>query len=269
MMQRIAIHGVPRSGTSWIGSIFDSSPEVCYRYQPLFSHAFKGFLNENSSADEIQSFFEKIMISSDDYLTQRVAKKTGSMPSFEKVKPRHVVYKEARYHHFLKNLLQRDKHLKVIGVVRNPKAVIASWFKAPKEFDSASWNLQTEWRLASSKNENRPEQFYGFEKWKEVTQLFLAFANDYANRFYLLEYDKLLTQTKSEVSNIFEFCNIPMTAPTLDFLRQSRSIDLSDNAYSVYRIRSTDDIWERTLPKEISHEIDEELKGTELERFII
>ena len=45
---KVAIHGVPRSGTTWLGSIFDSSPNVIYRNQPLFSYAFKSYLSEHS-----------------------------------------------------------------------------------------------------------------------------------------------------------------------------------------------------------------------------
>ena len=39
--------GVARSGTSWLGQIFDSSPEVRYSFQPLFSYEFKNRVNEN------------------------------------------------------------------------------------------------------------------------------------------------------------------------------------------------------------------------------
>ena len=39
----ISIHGVPRSGTSWLGQILDSSPKVRYKFQPLFSYAFKKY----------------------------------------------------------------------------------------------------------------------------------------------------------------------------------------------------------------------------------
>lgn len=53
MIKPIAIFGVPRSGTSWLGQLFNSSERVAYRYQPLFSYAFKGRLNENSTLDEI------------------------------------------------------------------------------------------------------------------------------------------------------------------------------------------------------------------------
>ena len=45
-MKRIAIHSVPRSGSSWLGQILNSSLKVCFRFQPLFSYAFKDYLNE-------------------------------------------------------------------------------------------------------------------------------------------------------------------------------------------------------------------------------
>ena len=59
-MKRIAIHSVPRSGSSWLGQILNSSPKVCFRFQPLFSYAFKDYLNEKSSQEDIMTFFEQI-----------------------------------------------------------------------------------------------------------------------------------------------------------------------------------------------------------------
>ena len=44
-MKRIGLHGVPRSGTSWLGNIFNSSPDLTYKHQPLYSYAFKNYLN--------------------------------------------------------------------------------------------------------------------------------------------------------------------------------------------------------------------------------
>jgi len=58
-MKKIALHSVPRSGSSWIGQILNSSPKVNYKFQPLFSYAFKGYLDENSSRERIDEFFEK------------------------------------------------------------------------------------------------------------------------------------------------------------------------------------------------------------------
>ena len=69
-MIRISIHSVPRSGSSWLGQILNSSEKVCFRFQPLFSYAFKDYLSEKSSKKDIVSFFEKIAQSDDDFLLQ-------------------------------------------------------------------------------------------------------------------------------------------------------------------------------------------------------
>ena len=46
---RVAIHGPPRSGTTWIGEIVNSSPRTIVKYQPLFSYALKDYLSPGSS----------------------------------------------------------------------------------------------------------------------------------------------------------------------------------------------------------------------------
>ncbi|MDH5934310.1 hypothetical protein, partial [Vibrio splendidus] len=56
-MHKVAIHSVPRSGSSWLGEIINSSPQVNYSFQPLFSYEFKSYLNENSSLENINNFF--------------------------------------------------------------------------------------------------------------------------------------------------------------------------------------------------------------------
>jgi len=70
-MENAAIFGVPRSGTSWLGQIFNSSPNVAYRFQPLFSYAFKSRLNEHSTADDIENFSRDILNTSDEFVTQK------------------------------------------------------------------------------------------------------------------------------------------------------------------------------------------------------
>ena len=36
----VGVHGVPRSGTSWLGQILNASKKVNFKFQPLFSYAF-------------------------------------------------------------------------------------------------------------------------------------------------------------------------------------------------------------------------------------
>ena len=59
-MERLAIFGVPRSGTSWLGEIVNSSEYTCYKYQPLFSYAHKNFLNKDLDIANVNIFFNNL-----------------------------------------------------------------------------------------------------------------------------------------------------------------------------------------------------------------
>lgn len=267
-MKRIAIHSVPRSGSTWLGNIFNSHPNVAFRYQPLFSYAFKDKLNEKSTKEEIINFFENIKSSSDEFIHQTDGIEKGIIPSFDKRDTDHICYKEVRYHNLLQNMLEKDKELIVIGLVRNPMAVIYSWLNAPKEFKKElGWKEKEEWRYAPKKNREKLEEFNGFEKWKEVTLLFLALQKKYPDRFYLLQYDDLLKQTKNEVEKVFNFCGLTMSKKTVNFINDSTSNE-NDDAYSVFKNKKTDDGWKNKLSQNIIQEIQEDLSNSNLIRFI-
>jgi hypothetical protein len=267
-LNKVAIHGVPRSGTSWIGAILDSSENVVYRNQPLFSYAFKSFLDENATTADIDNFFRSIAKSQDDFLLQKEGKQKKLIPSFTKKNPTHIVYKEARYHHIIENMMVKDNSVKVLGIIRNPKSVLASWVAAPKEFDKEHWNIFDEWEDAPSKNNQAKEEFYGYNKWKEVAKLFLKLKDKYPERFYLIDYSCILNNTEEEIRRIFDFLDLNFGKQTLNFLSSGQKKDLSNEAYSVYRLNQRDDKWKKSLPQEIIQAIDRDLIGTKLEKFI-
>lgn len=266
-LKRIALHGAPRSGTTWLGSIFDSSPNVAYRFQPLFSYAHKSFLNENSSKEKIDIFFDAILKTQDEFVLQKETIKKGLVPGFRKGLITHVIYKEVRYHHIIQNLLEKDTDIKIIGLVRNPKSVISSWYMAPKEFKQDEWDLMKEWKFAGKKNLNRKEEFNGYVKWKEVAGLFLHLQKTYPERFMLVNYKELLDNTLETVNGLFDFSGLKLTRQTKDFIMESHHKDLPNDAYAVYRKNQTDNKWKEILPAEIINEIDNDLKGTELALF--
>jgi hypothetical protein len=264
----VAIHGVPRSGTSWLGEILNSSPATVYKFQPLFSYRFKSFLGPTSSAAEIDDFFRRVAASSDDFLDQTERRSSGSLPTFDKERPTHLVYKEVRYHHILPNLLERCPELRLVSIVRNPIAVISSWLRAPREFRAdLGWQPLEEWRRAPSKNQGRPEEFYGYEKWKEATRLFFALEREHSGRVVVVDYHQLVTDRHAAVERIFDCCGLAITRQTEDFLARSASRDV-DDPYGVYRSRSTDDEWTRHLDAEIAAAIAADLRGDDLERLL-
>ena len=270
-MKRIAIHSVPRSGSSWLGEIFNSNELTIYKYQPLFSYAFKNRLTPNSTKIEIINFFNELKYFNDDFLDQKKEREKELSPIFiknEKLRDT-IVYKEVRYHHILKNLLEKDNEIKIIGLVRNPLSVIYSWLMAPKEFKkNQGWKEMDEWRFASKKNLNKPEEFNGFEKWKEVAYLFEDLNQLYPNRFYLLRYDELINNSVKVVTDMFDFCGMNFLEQTDDFLTFSSNTDRSDEAYSVFRNEQKDDKWKSNLNPLIINEIHKDLKGSALEKYL-
>lgn len=264
--KKIALFGVPRSGTSWLGQIINSSPKVIYRYQPIFSFEFKDRLNQASTKADIKKFHEDLLSAGSDFVLQTTTINGQAGPAFNKNDADTLVWKEVRYHNIIENLLRKDLELKVVGIVRNPKSVLNSWYHAPKEF-SQEWDILDEWEFASNKNKNKPEEFNGYEKWKEVANLYTRLRQEYPDRFYLLEYSSLLNDTVGEVKRLFDFCGIEYEKQTEDFISESQNTDASADAYSVYRKNQTDDKWKKGLPTSIAQAIDEDLRESDLERF--
>lgn len=264
---RVAIHSVPRSGSSWLGQIFKSSPHVEFRYQPLFSYAFKDFLGPDSGRERIDEFMRGILESQDDYLHNRIPDVYVDYPDFgERSGVTHLVWKEVRYHHILRNLLAQSPDIRVIGLVRHPCATIDSWLNSPREF-KAEWNVAEQWRRADAKNLGRPEEFNGFDKWLEVTKLFVLLEGEYPNRVHLVRYADLNARPLEVIEELFAQCKLPFERFTVDFIRDSRSKEVAD-ANSVFRLTRPDDRWRTRLPKEIALEIVLETERSGLVRFL-
>ena len=254
-MKKISLHSVPRSGSTWLGSILDSSPNVAYRFQPLFSFGHKSQLHPESNLKEIEHFFNDIYKTKDEFVLQKDSYKKDLIPKFEKDEVTHICYKEVRYNHIIQNLLEQSRELKVIGIVRSPFSVVNSWLKAPKEFKKElGWKIEEEWKSAPKKNNHKPEEFNGYNKWKEVCFIFLKLKEKYPKQFCLVNYDDLIKSTKSEVKRIFEFCRLDFTEQTESFIKQSTAISNKD-AYSVFKQKKDDLAWKSQLPGFIEEEI--------------
>ena len=189
-MKNIAIFSVPRSGSTWLGQIFNSSPEVLYRFQPNFSYSFPPVLNRESDSDAIEQFHRDLAVCSNPFVCGELSISGKKNITFPKLNPKVLVWKETHFL-FLAETLLRNSDTWVIGLVRSPLSVIASWIRIPKEFNP-QWDIMTEWRLAQLKNEDRESHYFGYEKWKEATHLFEALQSEFPSRFYLLNYDELL-----------------------------------------------------------------------------
>ena len=240
-MKKIAIHSVPRSGSTWLGEILNSNPSVKYCFQPLFSYKLKDFLNEGSSQEDINIFFDLLRESDDSFINQIEQRNSGILPRFHKNQDiTHVAYKEVRYHNILDNLLKKDNEIKMILIVRNPVDVINSWVNAPKEFD-ITWNVYDELMDANSKNLGRKENFYGLNSWIKTTKKFELLSQSYPSQVFLLNYSTLKKDTIITSKKLFEFCELDFSDSTHDFIKSSIEIRIKD-ANSVFRGGATSNI---------------------------
>lgn len=265
-IQSIGLWGVPRSGTSWLGQIFNSAPNTIYRFQPLFSLLFKNGLSQNSTKENIEVFLNKIIETDDQFIKYGMLNnKEKLMINFKKNQATHLVMKHVRYINIIENLLDKCNDIKIIGIIRNPLSVLASWFNAEKEFKER-WNILDEWKIGNKKNLNRDEEFYGYNKWKQAARLFEEYNNN-NNNFYLVKYNNLLLNTNEEVKNIFKFSKIKYTHQTEEFIKRSKKIN-HDHDYSIFKIKNNDNNWEKVLPFEITDFVMKDLENTILKKYL-
>lgn len=257
----VALYGVPRSGTSWLGQILDSSSNTAYRFQPLFSYQFKNRIKVEDTKEEIEKFFSDLYNEkNNEFLNQTKEREEGICPKFKKNNSESdiLVYKEVRYLYTIPLLLDKMPNIKIIGIVRNPYDVLESWINAPSEFKK-EWNIEEEWYFGQNKNEYKPENYYGYSKWKECMKMFKEMQKKYPKKFFLIQYEKLYKNAEKTVREIFDFCEIPFDKQTVDFIYESQNKTVA-NAYGVYRKKDGGKLGKRKLPNKIKEMIYRDLQ---------
>jgi hypothetical protein len=266
----IGIHGAPRSGTSWLGQLFNSHPEVKYCYQPFFSYAFRGRATTASSRDELEALFRDMRVSDDEFVNQAgSARLASSAPRFSKHSHACLIYKEVRFHDLLPHILSVVPGFKAIGIVRDPRYALASWFKAPREFDPA-WSPLWEWRDAPLKNRGLEENWYGFSRWCELARMFLRLQVEYPHRFRLVRYEDLVADTVATIRGLLGFCGLDLPAQVRQFADASVQFDDAD-PYGVFRSGRAAALASGPfgLDRDIDEAILRELAGTPLQEFLV
>lgn len=256
----VALYGVPRSGTSWLGQIIDSCPDTVYRFQPLFSYRFKNRITTESSTEDIEQFFQELYYADeDDFLNQKEKRISGIYPIFKNkaVNPSILSYKEGRFLYTIPLLLQKYTKIKIIGIIRNPYDVLESWINASSEY-KPEWDIWEEWNFAVSKNEFRPENYFGYYKWKEWIKLNVEMQKMYPNRFITIRYEDLKDRAIEVTKQLYAFLHMPFTSQTETFINDSQSKTV-DSIYGVYRDKNRKSKRQVYLPQEIKIKISKDL----------
>src|SRR5699024_908663 len=103
-------------------------------------------------------------------------------------------------------------------------------------------DFNAEWRFAQNRNEFKPEEYFGFEKWKEATKIFLEMKKRYSNKVYIIKYEDLVKDTISFTKEVFDFCEIKLNEQTISFLEQSKT-RIHKDPYSVFKGSVDTDKW--------------------------
>jgi hypothetical protein len=249
--RQVAIFGCPRSGTSWLGQLFNAHEAVAYRYQPLFSYEFKNWFGERGvSAESLDAFAQALLGAQSDFVLQDL--RPPKVPPIT-----HLVWKEVRYHALMPLLAALPGLHKLIYIHRPALQVINSWYRAPKEF-RAGQDIHAEYLHAPSKNTD-PCEYNGFLKWKESLALALAVKAAQPGKVVFVSYDRLRADAPGQMGALLDEVGLAMTDQVLGFIAASTT-QHHDDAYSVFRSREA----EITLPDDIVRHLASDAEAAEL-----
>ena len=259
--------GMPRSGTSWLSQIVDSSPEVRFRLSPLFSYAFKNAVNERSSRVEWEDVLRGAYLIEDRFMAQTCQREAGRYPVFaEKAdSPPVLVVKDTRYHNLLERILSLFENSRLVAIARHPCGAIHSWLTTPKEFPQGADPLK-EWRSGACRK-TAPEEFWGFEDWKIATRLHLDLMRRHPGRVHFMRYEALVEDAFAETRRLFDFLGLRWSRQTEAFLSESQSRH-EEHTHAVFKRPDVKDRWRRELDPVIQNEIRKDLEGSDLARFL-
>jgi hypothetical protein len=241
----VAIFGLPRSGTTWLGQLLNAHPNILYRYQPLFSYEFKDFLASDFSTEDLTDFHRKLPDAQSEF--------TCPKHPFKKEEPSVLLYKNVRYHHLSRRMLEKSD-IRIIFISRDPLAVLNSWYNAPREF-YPEWSIEDEWEFAPSKNQGRPEEFFGFDGWRRAEEMHRENARLFSDRVKIVSYETLAENTELQMNELVQWLELPMHSQITQFIEASAKRD-EQSTYSIFKKPST-----FTLPQEVKALIIERTKA--------
>lgn len=262
----ILVCGMPRSGTSWLGQIFDSSPDVAFRMEPLFSYRFKNVLNGQSRRVDIEKFFDDVYLANDEFMKQKENRDNGSYQSFEKnPKTEYLVMKTTRHHALLPRYLELIDNIEIVSIVRHPCATINSWINTEREFETKGCTIEDDWKSGGCRKGEEGES-WGFDDWLAVTRQHVMLCKEY-NNFNIVKYSDLIDAPEEMVKNLFASLSLKYTAQTDAFLTDCHSKH-NENPYSVFKDKGVKNKWESILNHDIAQEIIAGVKAVNLSEFL-
>ena len=237
-MKQIYIHSCPRSGSTWLLSIFDSHPNIKTVYQPLFSYKFKNVLNVNSTKSEYDTFINNLLKTNDDFCCMKSDLHTNNKKidviEYEKKEINTLLIKHVTHHNLIETFIKLNPDIKIIGLIRDAKSTIYSQITANRE------NL-VDWLNGEDKNTS-DEFYFGFNKWIETKNIFYNLKLKYPNNIIIVNYNDLVNNTNIKIQEICNFCDVQFHNNMLNVIKLMNSKN-NEYDYSVFKTEDTINKW--------------------------
>lgn len=259
--------GMPRSGTTWLSQIFESSPDFVVRLSPNYSYPLKNQLDIGASRSDWVAHLGASLVTDDPFMTQNWRRKTGELGTFPSRPLRAVerlAVKDTRFHSLYQRAMELFDEAQLIYLVRHPAGAINSWWRS-KEFPAEA-DFACEWRNGACRKVEGSGEYWGFDDWRLLTEHYLDLEKEAPNRYRICRYETLVRNPERVVAELFAFVGCDLQATTRIFLQDSQNRH-DERTYAVFKDPSVADRWRLELPKAIQEAIRVELAGTPLARF--
>ncbi|MCZ6643305.1 MAG: sulfotransferase [Gammaproteobacteria bacterium] len=259
--------GMPRSGTTWLSQIYESSPQVLLRLSPNYSYPLKNMLDEQSSKDDWIKQLTAALDTDDPFMTHNWRREKGELEWIDKdpTVVRQLVIKDTRFHHLYLKGMNFFPDAKCLFVVRHPCGHLNSW-RSSSEFPRGA-DFESNWRSGACRRDEGPGEYWGFDDWKALALEYLALEDAQPDRFKVFRYEDLVADPLGMTQALFQFVGLEFHDDVRSFLVRSHATH-DPNVFSVFRSPKVADRWRGEFSVHIAEEIFRELQGTKLERFI-
>jgi hypothetical protein len=259
--------GMPRSGTTWLSQIFEAHSQACLRFSPNYSYPLKNTIDENSTTAQWLAHLKAARLSDDEFMTHAYRRETGELPTWDKQPSqfRLLCIKDTRFHESYLAALNRLPNAKIIYLVRDPRAMIASWVNC-KEFPHGE-SLEDSWLHGGTRKQDGPGEYWGVADWCNLTGRYQGLATRSPERVMVVRYETLVVNARSVSSSMLNFAGLNMDPQVVRFLETAAN-QSSHSPYSVYRGRRATSPTADHLPESIADRIVSRVKQFGLDQFL-
>lgn len=240
----LLINGVPRSGTSAIGSILGSGVNCAYRFQPLFSYKYRKQAENYKGISGLDALVTELEVCDDSFIRNGMTDARLNISELNQTDI--MIIKHVRYHENLSAWLENE-NVKLLCVIRDPRACIYSQISISTEWEG-SMSDYPDWINAPHINSNEFE-YFGFSGWLRFCFAAEMLRLRYPDRVKILKYEDFSHDNYYALQKVVDELKLPIN------LRNRNQVQ--GKASSTYGVLSrSDKSWKESLDHGIRDDIE-------------